>query len=653
MAKVLVLLESPSKTKKIQHFLTEGFPENEFTVLASAGHINKIPDRGENGLGIDLETMTPNFVVERGKSKNITEIKKAAKQADMIVLASDPDREGEAIAWHLANLLLDFNKPTKRATFNEITSSAVIEAFKNLTEIDEDLVKAQLSRQMLDKIIGYLVSKALQKNTGLMSAGRVQTPALYLLIARDRLIKAFKEISYHKIKVVEPKRHLNLLLTKDKDQVLVNTEKTYYINDQQAETILNNLGDIYQCIDYKATPYETRSFKPYSTAGLLQDGFSKLHLSAAQITVAAQKLYEAGLITYIRTDSTRYSETFIQEAKTYIETHFKPELYAGLAIQKKDKNAQEAHESIRPTNLAETPEKVMDQLDDEIQKRIYALIWWNTLKSLMHGPRGINHRWTLLNEGYEFKQSWQEVHDDGYQNLVHQKSDEDIELDDNEEEIGQKLRQPKVDLPLEKDFTTTISKDFVQNESAKTMPPKMYNQASLIKELKALGIGRPSTYSPILTKLKEREYVIYHKGKAIEMTEKGYVAEDYLYKGFEEFFNLSYTASMEEKLDEIANGNFDNVKWLKEIYGHLNNKTKEEVAKAQTSDLLCPKCHDGKLVFIKSRYGRGRGCSLFSTNGCSYREYEQPDGSWLEYIAQPKEKKAKKPRKAPTKKNKK
>lgn len=653
MAKILVLLESPSKIKKIHHFLTEGFPDDEFTVLASGGHINKIPDRGENGLGIDLTTMTPDFVAERGKSKNLTAIKKAAKQSDLIVLASDPDREGEAIAWHLANLLAEFEKPTKRATFNEITNAAVVEAFNHLTDIDQDLVKAQLSRQMLDKIIGYLVSKALQKNTGLMSAGRVQTPALYLLITRDRLIKAFHEIKYHKIKVIDSKRQLNLQLTKDQSQVLVNTEKTYYINDEQAETILKKLGEEYQCVDYKATPYETRSFKPYSTAGLLQDGFSKLRLSAAQITVAAQKLYEAGLITYIRTDSSRYSETFIQEAKHYIEKNFKPELFAGLGVQKKDKNAQEAHESIRPTNLDDTPEKVMPQLEDEIQKRIYALIWWNTIKSLMHGPRGINHRWTLMNEGYEFKQSWQEVQDDGYQNLVHQNSDEDIELDDNEEAIGQKVHEPKVDLPFNKDFTTIIAKKFIQDEPAKTMPPKMFNQASLIKELKSLGIGRPSTYTPILTKLKERDYVIYHKGKAIEMTEKGYIAEDYLYKGFEEFFNLSYTAGMEEKLDEIAGGSFDNVSWLKDIYEHLNTKTKDEVSRAQQSDLKCPKCHEGNLVFIKSRFGRGRGCSLFSSTKCSYREYEQEDGSWVEYVAPVKEKATTKKAKVTTKKTKK
>lgn len=639
MAKILVLLESPSKTKKIQHFLSDAFPENEYIVLASGGHITKIPDRGVNGLGIDLETMTPEFIEERGKKKTINEIKKAGKAVDLIVLASDPDREGEAIAWHLANLFKDKNIPIKRATFNEITAPAVIEAFKNLRDIDEDLIEAQLSRQMLDRIIGYLVSKSLQKTTGLMSAGRVQTPALNILVTRDKLIKAFKEIKYYKIKVINQKENLLLILNKDKDNKLVNTEKTGYIDAEKNQKILEELSEEYRCLDYKATAFETRSFKPYSTAGLLQDGFSKLRLSAAQITVAAQKLYEAGYITYIRTDSTRYSNTFLTEAKTYIEDNFDPKLYAGLASLKKDSNAQDAHESIRPTSLNDTPEIVTAKLEDEMQKRIYALIWWNTVKSLMHGPSGFNHRWTFDNKGYEFKQSWQEVKDYGYQKLVHRSTDEDVELDDNDEKIEQNAVDPKPELEFKKGFTKTIDKKHIKSEEAKTQPPKMFNQASLIKELKSLGIGRPSTYNPTLSKLKEREYAIYHKGKAIEMTEKGYLADDYLYKEFADFFNWGYTAEMEEKLDEISEGKFNHVNWLKGIYHDLDQKVKSENEKAKNGDIICPKCGQGTLVFIKSRYGRGRGCSLFPTTGCSYREYEQPDGTWKEYVAPVKEKK--------------
>lgn len=637
MSKILVLLESPSKIEKVKHFLEETFQENQYVVLASGGHINKIPDKGENGLGINLELMEPEFVVVKGKTKTLKEIQKVGKKCDLIVLASDPDREGEAISWHLANLFKDINIPIKRASFNEITKTGIVEAFNNLKEIDENLVYAQLSRQMLDKIIGYLVSKALQKNTGLMSAGRVQTPALYLLVNRDRLIKEFKEVIYHRIKVVENDRNINLLLTKDENSVLVNTEKTYYINDQQSKTIIEKLTEKYQCVNYKSTEFETRSYKPYSTADLLQDGFTKLNLSAAQITIAAQKLYESGLVTYIRTDSNRYSDSFVSEAKSYIEKNFNPKLYAGLTIIKKSKNAQDAHESIRPTDLDNTPEKALEQLEDEIQKRIYSLIWWNTIKSLMHGPSGFNHRWTFKNNGYEFKQSWQEIKDFGYQNLSVNSYDENIELDENEETIKQKENQPKVNFPFSDDFSINIDKKYIKDELAKTMPPKMYNQASLIKELKSLGIGRPSTYNPILLKLKEREYVIYHKGKAIEMTKKGYLAEKYLYAGFEHWFNLNYTANMEEKLDMIANNKFSYVEWLKELYNELDNQTKLEIEKAKISDVICPKCKIGRLVFIKSRFGRGRGCNNFIVNGCSYREYEQEDETWLEYTKPTKE----------------
>ncbi|WP_051350837.1 type IA DNA topoisomerase [[Acholeplasma] multilocale] len=640
MAKILVLLESPSKVEKIKHFLEDAFPENEYEVKASGGHINRIADRGTWGLGIDLETMTPQFVNAVGKGKNITAIKKAGKAADLIVLASDPDREGEAIAYHLGNIFEGMDKEIKRATFNEITKDAVIEAFNNLRDIDMDLVKAQLSRQMLDKIIGYLVSKSLQKTTGLMSAGRVQTPALNILVTRDKLIKEFKETIYRKISVVDENQNINMALNKTKDKKVVNTEKTGYISTEQGEIILSELTDQYTCTQYTPKEFETRSFKPYSTASLLQDGFSKLRLSAAQITVAAQKLYEAGLVTYIRTDSNRYSSSFVTEAKKYINSNFEGNLFKDVVVMKKDSQAQDAHESIRPTDLNDTPEKVMGTLSDDLQKRVYNLIWWNTVKSLMRGPSGINHRWTFDNAGYEFKQSWQEITDYGYQLIKRSSTDENNELDDDDQEVAQIAVNPKPNLEFKTGAVAIVDKKFIRNDEAKTMPPNMFNQASLIKEMKNLGIGRPSTYTPTLTKLKEREYAIYHKGRAIEMTDKGYTANDFLYEKFDEFFNLGYTADMEEKLDEIANGNYDYVSWLKEIYEALNEKVLVENENAKTSDIPCPKCGEGSLVFIKSKFNRGRGCSNFTTTKCGYREYEQPDGTWKEYVAPTKEEKA-------------
>ncbi|ATZ18472.1 DNA topoisomerase I [Williamsoniiplasma somnilux] len=636
--KILVLLESPSKIVKIQHFLEEAFPENEYTVLASGGHINRIADKGTWGLGIDLETMTPDFALDRTKSKNITAIKKAGKAADLIVLASDPDREGEAISYHLANLFEQDPNKIKRATFNEITKEAVIDAFNNLRDLDQDLINAQVTRQMLDKIIGYLVSKSLQKTTGLMSAGRVQTPALNILVTRDKLIKQFKEVKYQKISVVDKKNNILLTLNKGLDKKVVNTEKTGYITSSQAQEIINTLDTNYQCVEYKGNEFETRSFKPYSTASLLQDGFSKLRLSASQISIAAQKLYENGLVTYIRTDSNRYSEAFVKDAKNYINTNFENNLFKDIVIVKKDANAQDAHESIRPTDLKATPEQI--QIEDETQKRLYSLIWWNTVKSLMRGPSGINHRWTLMNNNYEFKQSWQEVKDLGYQGIKKDNLDENVEMDDNEEVIEQVTDSAPKGFTFNDKFSVEISKDKIINEDAKTMPPKMFNQASLIKELKNLGIGRPSTYNPTLSTLKEREYTIYHKGKAIEVTDKGYTANDYLYQGFPHLFDLGYTAQMETKLDEIANGKDNGKDWLKEIYSELNEKVKVENEKAKTSDLPCPRCKIGTLVFIKSKFGRGRGCSNFTTTGCGYREYEQPDGSWKEYLEPTPEEKA-------------
>ena len=631
---ILVLVESPTKISKIKSFLETGHPEVKFEVLASGGHITKIPNRGKDNLGIDVETMTPEFINDRSKIKNITAIKKAGKKADLIVLASDPDREGEAIAWHLKSLFTDQDKVVKRMTFDEITPEAVLTAFEQLRDVDQDLVNAQISRQMLDKIIGFLISGVLQKATGLLSAGRVQTPALNILVTRDKEIKAFKEVSYQKIKVIDEQKNIHLDLNKDQQGILINKPETYYLTKPLDEKVINDLTTQYQCVDYKGVEFETRSFKPYSTAGLLQDGFSKLRLSSAQITMAAQKLYEEGWVTYIRTDAQRYSESFIQEAHDYINENYPTNLFAQpLKPKGKQGNVQDAHESIRPTHLSDTPWKIADQFDNDLQKRLYNLIWWNTLKSLMHGPSGINHRWTFDNNGYEFKQSWQEVKNLGYQVLDLDQTDENIELDDNDQVVG-KNHETAPALEKNNNFTLVLEKNHIVNEDAKTSPPNMYNQASLVRELKRLGLGRPSTYNPILTKLQDRSYVKYHKGKPIVVEDKGYIANNYLYAEFPDTFDVGYTAGMEENLDKISEGELDFHPWLKDIYDELSTKVEAEKLKVKAeSDIICPRCGVGHLVFIRSYFNRGRGCSNFPITGCSYREYEQADGTWKEYVA--------------------
>lgn len=638
MTKYLILLESPSKVEKIKHYLEKNFPNDSFEVLASGGHINRIVDSGPWGLGIDLKTMTPTFKIQASKKKNVNEIIKAGKNVDKIILASDPDREGEAIAWHLANLFIKDNKEIKRITFNEITETAIVKAFGEMRDIDLALVNAQLSRQMLDKIIGYMVSNSLQKSTGLLSAGRVQTPALKILVDRDKIIKAFIETVHKKIFVIDEKSNVKLSLYKDDNNLVVNDQKTYYISESQAKVIENNLGEDYKCTKYKAKEFEVRSFKPYSTASLLQDGFSKLRMSAAQITVAAQKLYEAGLITYIRTDSNKYSNDFITEAKKFINNNFKGGLFKEAVTVKTQANAQEAHESIRPTDLNQRPETIFNQIEDKNMIRIYNLIWWNTVKSLMKGPSGFYHNWTFWNNGYEFKQSWKEVLDLGYNKLDKFETDEDVELDENDDEIS-KEDELKPPFEFRENYIFSISKNAIVTEDAKTSPPRMFNQASLVKELKELGIGRPSTYTPTLSKLKEREYAIPHRGKPFEVTDKGYQAEEFLYEKYQDFFNLNYTAKMEELLDEIAEGKFDYKDWIKVIYEDLSESVKGQIQEAKTSDIKCPRCHEGSLVFIKSKFGRGRGCSNFTTTKCGYREYEQKDGTWLEYVPKPKEEK--------------
>lgn len=636
MSKILVLLESPSKIDKIKHFLEDNFPNNQYDVLASGGHINRISDSGPFGLGIDFETVTPKFTIDTLKKKNVAEIKKAGKEADEIILASDPDREGEAIAWHLANLFEKDNKSIKRATFNEITEVAVTKAFNEMREINQDLVNAQLSRQMLDKIIGYMVSTSLQKGTGLLSAGRVQTPALNILVQRDKIIKAFKETIYKKIFVIDKKQNINLALHRDDNNMIVNEVKTYFITEEQSQNIIKNLSEEFKCKSYKSKPFEVRSFKPFSTASLLQDGFSKLRMSAAQITVAAQKLYEAGLVTYIRTDSNKYSNDFIHEAKNFIDHNFKDGLFKDAVPVKSQANAQEAHEAIRPTDLNQRPENIESIVNDKNVARLYNLIWWNTIKSLMKGPSGFYHNWNFWNNGFEFKQSWKETLDQGYNSLSKSETDENIELDENGDELTE-LEGTKPPFEMNSDFSIKIPKDKIIAEEARTAPPRMFNQASLIKELKELGIGRPSTYTPTLSKLKEREYAIPHRGKPFEVTDKGYQAEAFLYEKYPTFFNLNYTAQMEEKLDEIADGKFDYKQWIIDLYNELSVSVKQVMQQAKTSDITCPRCKEGSLVFIKSKYNRGRGCSNFTTTKCGYREYEQPDGTWKEYVAVPKE----------------
>ena len=603
MSKHLVIVESPSKSKTIEKYLG-----NDYKVVSSKGHIRDLATTGKYGLGVDIEDgFKPNYIPISGKKKVITELKKDVKDSDIVYLASDPDREGEAIAWHLKDALGIKDDKYKRVLFNEITHDKVISAINNPTVIDDNLVRSQETRRILDRIIGFRLSKLLQSKIGAKSAGRVQSVALKLIVDREREIEAFNPEEYWTITSRFDEFEANLFKYKEEDIKLK--------CEAEADKVLNNIDENYnvESIDKKAK--NKKSKFPFITSTLQQEASTKLGFPARKTMSIAQKLYEGidlgdetvGLITYMRTDSIRLSEDFTKPAYKYINDKYGKEYVGYIKKTKKTENVQDAHEAIRPTSILREPIKVKEYLSQD-EFKLYSLIYKRTLASLMSDAKVSQTIIVLNNNDYKFKVTGQILIFDGYLKVYK-------DYESSEDKILPEIKENEVLQTIE-----------VEKEQHFTKPPARYTEAKLIKELEELGIGRPSTYATIIDTIKQRNYVELVE-KKFKPTEIGIETTDKLQEFFSDLINVEYTRNMEEELDEVADGKliWNNV--LEEFYKLFEPRVKnafdemEKKAPVETGE-NCPECGN-PLVIRKGRYGEFIACSNYPE--CKYIKKEQKE----------------------------
>ena len=603
MTKNLVIVESPSKSKTIEKYLGK-----DYKVVSSKGHIRDLATTGKYGLGVDVDNdFKPNYIPVAGKKKLISELKKLVKDSDEVILATDPDREGEAISWHLLDTLGIKDTNYERVLFHEITKDKVLEAIKNPTKIDYNLVRSQETRRILDRIIGFRLSKLMQSKTGGKSAGRVQSVALKLIVDREREISSFNSEEYWTITSKFDEIEADLFNYNHKD-IEINTE-------EEADSILSKLSDEYKIESVERKKKSKKSKPPFITSTLQQEASTKLGFTAKKTMSIAQKLYEGmdigsetvGLITYMRTDSIRLSDEFIGASYKYIEENYGKDYIGYAKKSKKTENVQDAHEAIRPTSVYRNPEDIKKYLSTD-EYKLYKIIYYRALASLMADAKVEATSVILDNNNYQFKINGQILIYDGYlKAYALYETSEDKVLPDEFKNEGSILT------------TTDVTK-----KQHFTSPPPRYTEAKLIKELEELGIGRPSTYAKIMDTIKERGYVTIEEKKFVP-TEIGVETTDRLQEFFSDLINVKYTAAMETDLDTIALGKLDEIKVLREFYDKFEPEVEkafgqmEKKAPKETGE-VCPNC-GSSLVIRKGRYGEFTACSNYPE--CKYIKKEE------------------------------
>ena len=603
MPKNLVIVESPSKSKTIEKYLGK-----DFHVVSSKGHIRDLATTGKYGLGVDVDNdFKPTYVPIEGKQKMIAALKKDVKEASKVYLATDPDREGEAISWHLKDALGIKDSDYDRVLFHEITKDKVIEAFKEPRKIDYNLVKSQETRRILDRIIGFRLSKLMQSKTGGKSAGRVQSVALKLIVDREREINAFKKEEYWTIDAIFKDFEASLFAHKNKDIKVK--------NEEEADKILSSLTDKFTVSSITKKEKAKKAKPPYITSTLQQEASTKLNFPAKKTMSIAQKLYEGidigtettGLITYMRTDSIRLSDTYIKDAYKYINDNFGKEYIGYVKKTKKTENVQDAHEAIRPTSVFRTPNDMKQYLTND-EFKLYELIYYRTLASLMADAKVNSTVMILDNNNYNFKATGQTLIYDGYLKVYKK-------FEKSEDKILPVLNE-----------NDTVTTDKIEKEQHFTEPPARYTEAKLIKEMEELGIGRPSTYATVIDTIKTRGYVTLDDKKFVP-TEIGIETTDKLQEFFSDIINVEYTANMETDLDKIADAKEDNIKVLhafydsfeplvKKAFGEMEKKSPEATGES------CPLC-GSPLVLRKGKYGTFTACSNYPE--CKYIKKEQKE----------------------------
>jgi DNA topoisomerase-1 len=604
MADKLVIVESPAKANTIGKFLGK-----DYKIVASVGHVRDLP---KSQIGVDVDNnFEPKYITIRGKGEVISKLKKEAKNAKKIFLATDPDREGEAISWHLANLLRIDNTEKCRVTFNEITKNAVKNAIKTPREIDMDLVDAQQARRILDRIVGYKISPLLWKKVKKgLSAGRVQSVASRLICDREEEIENFT-----------PEEYWSITAMLAKDGVKAPFEAKFYGNgknkielkkEEEVQKILKDIGKkLFVVQKVKKGEKKKAPNAPFITSTMQQEASRKLGFTTKKTMIVAQQLYEginikgvgtSGLVTYIRTDSTRISSEAQKDTEEFIkEKYGEKYLPEEKRVYKNKSASQDAHECIRPTDVKMTPESVKASLSKE-QYKLYKLIWDRFVASQMASAIYDTISADIETGGYIFKANGSSIKFKGFITLYQEGKDEDTEdgeliLPDLVE--GEKLKQKKI-----------------EPKQHFTQPPPRYTEASLVKTLEEKGIGRPSTYSPTITTILARGYIV-KDGKTLVPTELGRIVTDIMKKYFEDIVDIEFTAQLEKKLDDVEEGYKKWVEVMQNFYSQFANVLKDAESQIgnieipdEVTEEICEKC--GKNMVIKlGRYGKFLACPGF------------------------------------------
>ena len=601
----IVIVESPAKSKTIEKYLSTGYK-----VVSSKGHIRDLATSGRYGLGVDLDNdFKPNYKIISGKNKDVKELKKLVSNADHVYLATDPDREGENISWHLLDELEIPTDKYDRVVFREITKDVVINAINTPGKIDMDLVKSGETRRILDRIIGFRLSKLMQYKTGGKSAGRVQSVALKLIVDREREILAFIPQEYWTIEADFKDFTAELFKYHGKD-IEINSEV-------EADEIISKLSKSFKIDKIEEKEKKKSAREVFKTSTLQQMASTRLNFPAKKTMSIAQKLYEGvdlgsetvGLITYMRTDSVRISNEFVMSAKDYIKKNFGEDYVGNVKVGKKTENMQDAHEGIRPTSVLRTPDSIKNYLSND-EYKLYKLIYIRALSSIMADAKVLATTVYLENNGYMFKTTGSVLTFDGYLKLYK-------DYEDQEDKILPDFKNYKSDV---------LVSDSINKYQHFTKPSPRYTESSLIKELESLGIGRPSTYATIISTIKDRGYVTIDDKKFVP-TEMGFTTTDKLQEYFSSIVNVDYTANMEEELDLIAEGKISNIKVLHDFYDKFAPimedalKNMEKVEPEKTGE-VCPNC-GSDLVIRKSKYGQFTACSNYPE--CKYIKSEKKE----------------------------
>ncbi len=614
----LVIVESPAKANTIK-----GYLGTNYKVIASKGHIRDLP---KSTLGIDVENnFKPHYINIRGKGDVIKELKREAKSASKIFLATDPDREGEAISWHIANELGIPQDKACRVTFNEITQSAVKEAIKNPRRINEDLVNSQQARRILDRLVGFKLSEVLWKNlkSGL-SGGRVQSVAARIVTEREEEIRAFVPQEYWTIEANLSTASTELISAKffgDKNgKMKLSTESEALSVNEKIKSGEFKVKDVRHAVKYK------QPAPPFTTSTLQQEASRQLGYQSQRIMKIAQELYDGlnigaqnggvqGLITYMRTDSTRVSAVAQQSCAAFIKEKYGEEFLPKTQRSfKSNASAQDAHEAIRPSNVYITPKSIRKMLTNE-QYRLYKLIWERFIASQMESAVLDTVSVEIENSGYIFKTGGYVIKSKGYLTIYDYVSDEDK---DNENEETSLASLPNI----KKNEVLTASG--IEASQHFTEPPARYTEASLIKFLEENGIGRPSTYAPIISIIISREYV-KREGKALVATPLGEITTNFMRQHFPEIIDYEFTASMEDKLDSIENKENTIYGVISEFYTRFaaeleavsGGEAKVEInIPAEESDVLCDRC-GSRMIYKNGRYGKFLACPKYPECKCT------------------------------------